>query len=126
MLEVDPAFLKDPSSLQKIYVNSTNGTQVPLASVARFQTGNTYLSVNHQGQFPAVTLSFNLAPGVSLGEATELIRKATEELKMPSSVSGQFSGHGAGVSGVAGHHAAAAASPRWSPCTSCWACSTKA
>ena len=92
VLEVDPAFLKDPSSLQKIYVGTTNGTQVPLASVASFQNGNTYLSVNHQGQFPAVTLSFNLAPGVSLGEATELVRKASEELKMPSTVSGSFQG----------------------------------
>jgi hydrophobe/amphiphile efflux-1 (HAE1) family protein len=92
VLEVEPQFLKDPSSLQKIYVSSTNGTAVPLASVSKFEAGNTYLSVNHQGQFPAVTLSFNLAPGVSLGEAAELVRKASEELKMPSDVQGSFQG----------------------------------
>ena len=92
ILEVDPRFRLDPSSLQKIYVASTNGQQVPLASVAKFVTGNSFLSVNHQGQFPAVTLSFNLAPGVSLGEATEIVDKITEELHMPSSVQGSFQG----------------------------------
>ena len=92
ILEVDPAFLQDPSALQKIYVSATNGTPVPLASVARFETSNTFLSVNHQGQFPAVTLSYNLAPGVSLGQAAELIRKASEDLKMPASVQGSPQG----------------------------------
>jgi hydrophobe/amphiphile efflux-1 (HAE1) family protein len=92
VLEVEPGFLKDPSSLQKIYVSATNGAAVPLASVAKFQDGNTFLSVNHQGQFPAVTLSFNLAPGVSLGQATELVRKASEDLKIPSDVQGSFQG----------------------------------
>ena len=86
ILEVDKKFQSGPGALQKIYVASTNGQQVPLASVAKFQPTNTYLSVNHQGQFPAVTLSFNLAPGVSLGAASEIIRQATEELKIPSSV----------------------------------------
>lgn len=92
ILEVDKKFQLDPGALQKIYVASTNGQQVPLASVAKFQPTNTYLSVNHQGQFPAVTLSFNLARGVSLGVATEIVRQATEELKMPSSVQGSFQG----------------------------------
>jgi hydrophobe/amphiphile efflux-1 (HAE1) family protein len=92
VMEVEPNFLKDPSSLQKIYVSATNGTAVPLASVSKFQAGNTYLSVNHQGQFPSVTLSFNLAPGVSLGEAADLVRKASEEMKMPSEVQGSFQG----------------------------------
>jgi HAE1 family hydrophobic/amphiphilic exporter-1 len=92
ILEVDPEFLKDPASLQKIYVASSTGQQVPLASVAKFASGNAYLSVNHQGQYPAVTLSFNLAPGVSLGEATVLVGKATEELRMPASVQGSFQG----------------------------------
>jgi hydrophobe/amphiphile efflux-1 (HAE1) family protein len=92
VMEVEPQFLLDPSSLQKIYVSSTNGAAVPLASVSKFQAGNTFLSVNHQGQFPAVTLSFNLAPGVSLGEAAELVRRASEDLKMPSDVQGSFQG----------------------------------
>jgi multidrug efflux pump subunit AcrB len=65
---------------------------VPLASVARFTTSNTSLSVNHQGQFPAVTFSFNLAPGVSLGEATELIQKTSERMRMPQTVQGSFQG----------------------------------
>jgi multidrug efflux pump subunit AcrB len=92
VLEVAPEYLKDPSSLQKIYVSATNGPSVPLAAFARFETGNTYLSVNHQGQFPAVTLSFNLAPGVSLGTAEELVRRASEELKLPPTVQGSFQG----------------------------------
>jgi hydrophobic/amphiphilic exporter-1 (mainly G- bacteria), HAE1 family len=92
ILEVDPDLLQDPASLEKIYVKSTTGQQVPLASVASFKTSNTSLSVNHQGQFPAVTLSFNLAPGVALGQATAIIEKAVEELHMPSSVQGSFQG----------------------------------
>ena len=92
ILEVSPEYQLDPSSLNKIYVKSNTGQQVPLASVARFTTSNTSLSVNHQGQFPAVTISFNLLPGVSLGEATILIRNAAQELRMPSSVQGSFQG----------------------------------
>jgi len=92
ILEVDPRFQLDPSSLQKIFVTSTNGQQVPLTAVAKFQPGNAFLSVNHQGQFPAVTLSFNLAPGVALGDATEIVKKVTDELRIPSSVQGSFQG----------------------------------
>jgi hydrophobic/amphiphilic exporter-1 (mainly G- bacteria), HAE1 family len=92
VMEVLPEFLKDPSALQKIYVSATNGTAVPLAAVSKIQDNNTYLSVNHQGQFPAVTLSFNLAPGVSLGAASDLVHKAAEDLKMPSEVQGSFQG----------------------------------
>ncbi|MGA2140669.1 MAG: efflux RND transporter permease subunit, partial [Verrucomicrobiia bacterium] len=92
ILEVDPQYQLDPSALGKIYVKSNAGQQVPLASVAKFTTSNTSLSVNHQGQFPAVTVSFNLPAGVSLGQATELIQKAAEELRMPSSVRGSFQG----------------------------------
>jgi multidrug efflux pump len=93
VLEVDPKYQLDPSSLEKIFVKATNGvTAVPLASVAKIVPGNTFLSVNHQGQFPAVTISFNLAPGVSLGQATELVEKAKQEMRMPSSVQGSFQG----------------------------------
>jgi len=92
VLEADPQLQLDPSSLDKIYVRSANGQQVPLSSVAKFQASNTSLSVNHQGEFPAVTLSFNLAPGVALSQATEIIREATEDLHMPASVSGNFQG----------------------------------
>src|ERR1019366_6303470 len=82
ILEVEPKYLLDPSSLNQIYVRSTNGFQVPLGAVAKFKLSNTFLSVNHQGQFPAVTLSFNLAPGIALGQATEVVERAVEELKM--------------------------------------------
>ncbi len=92
ILEVEPQYLLDPSSLNQIYVHSTNGVLVPLAAVAKFKPSNTFLSVNHQGQFPAVTLSFNLAPRVSLGQATEAVEKAVEELRIPSTVLGSFQG----------------------------------
>ncbi len=92
VLEADPQLQLDPSSLDKIYVRSSNGQQVPLSSVAKFAPSNTSLSVNHQGEFPAVTLSFNLAPGVALSQATEIVRQATDELHMPASVSGSFQG----------------------------------
>jgi hydrophobic/amphiphilic exporter-1 (mainly G- bacteria), HAE1 family len=92
ILEVEPKYLLDPSSLNQIYVRSTNGFLVPLTALAKFKPSNTFLSVNHQGQFPAVTLSFNLAPGVALGQATEVVEKAVEQLKMPSSVLGSFQG----------------------------------
>jgi multidrug efflux pump subunit AcrB len=92
VLEAEPGFLLNPESLNKIFVKSTSGKLVPLSAVAKFQTGNAYLSVNHQGQFPAVTLSFNLAPGVSLGAATESVEYTVGELHMPSSIQGSFQG----------------------------------
>ena len=92
VLEADPRFLEDPESLGKIYVKSSTGRLVPLSAVAKFKTGNSYLSVNHQGQFPAVTLSFNLAPGASLGAATEEVQAAVDELHIPASVQGSFQG----------------------------------
>jgi hydrophobe/amphiphile efflux-1 (HAE1) family protein len=92
VLEVDPKDQLEPAALNKIYVKSTTGKMVPLGSVARFETGNTSLSVNHQGQFPAVTLSFNLAPGVALGQATEIIQNVAREMRMPESVMGSFQG----------------------------------
>ncbi|HEX7654362.1 MAG TPA: efflux RND transporter permease subunit, partial [Verrucomicrobiae bacterium] len=92
ILEASPNLLADPAALNKIYVRSTRGQQIPLASVAHFEPANTSLSVNHQSQFPASTLSFNLAPGVALSEATELVQRATEELHMPSTVAGSFQG----------------------------------
>ncbi len=92
VLEVDPQYQLDPASLNKIYVKSTTGHQVPLASVAKFTTSNTSLSVNHQSQFPCVTISFNLPAGASLGQATEIIEKAAQELRMPASIRGSFQG----------------------------------
>ena len=92
ILEAEPGFLLEPSALQKIYVKSTTGKQIPLSAVATFQSANANLSVNHQGQFPAITISFNVATGVSLGRATELIQQAAQELRMPATVQGSFQG----------------------------------
>jgi hydrophobe/amphiphile efflux-1 (HAE1) family protein len=92
VLEVDPKFQLDPTSLDKIYVKSSSGTQVALSTLAHFQLDNTPLSVNHQGQFPCVTISFNLAQGVSLGEATQIVEKAKRDLGMPATIHGKFAG----------------------------------
>ena len=92
VLEAEPSFLADPDSLNKIYVKSGTGRLVPLSALAQFRTGNAYLSVNHQGQFPAVTISFNLALGTALGQATEVVQKAADDLHMPASVQGSFQG----------------------------------
>jgi multidrug efflux pump len=92
VLEVDPQFAQNPDSLKNIYVHSGNGTQVPLAAFSHFQTANTYLAVNHQGQFPVVTLSFNLAAGVSLGEATKAIQAAEADIHLPPSIHTSFQG----------------------------------
>ena len=92
ILEVEPAYLESPDSLDKIFVKSTTAKLIPLSALATFQATNTYLSVNHQGQFPAATISFNLDPGTSLGQATDLLRQAARELNMPSTVSGSFQG----------------------------------
>jgi multidrug efflux pump len=92
VLEVDPDLLQDPGSLHSVYVPASDGTQVPLNTVVRYGRSPTPLSVNHQGQFPAATISFNLAPGVSIGEAVEQIQAAETELGMPVTVHGSFSG----------------------------------
>jgi multidrug efflux pump len=92
VLELEGEYLEDPSALEKIYVRSQGGGLVPLSSVARFVPGSAQLSVNHQGQFPSLTLSFNLAPGVSLGEATELVSEAVEGMQLPESIHGSFQG----------------------------------
>jgi len=92
VMEVDPRYQQTPDALQVIYVASNSGIQVPLSSIAHFEQGNTSLAVNHQGQFPSVTLSFNLSPGVSLGQATESIQAAEREIGMPPSVHASFQG----------------------------------
>src|SRR5215510_7529443 len=79
VIEVDPQFQQDPDSLKNIYVKSSNGKQVPLSAFTRFDPGDTVLALNHQGQFPVVTLSFNLAPGAALGDAVNAINQAKKE-----------------------------------------------
>jgi multidrug efflux pump len=92
VLEVDPQFQQNPDSLKNIYVKSSSGAQVPLSSFSHFESSNTALAINHQGQFPVVTLSFNLAPRVSLGEATKAIDQAEQEIGLPNSVHTSFQG----------------------------------
>jgi HAE1 family hydrophobic/amphiphilic exporter-1 len=94
VLEVKPEIQSDPSLFSKLYVTSPlTGQQVPLSTFVRVDTTKTgYLSISHQSQFPAVTLSFNLAPGVSLGEAVDQINKAQAEMGVPQAFSGSFQG----------------------------------
>jgi multidrug efflux pump subunit AcrB len=94
ILEVSPELLGDPDSLNKIYVKSPiTNQQVPLSEFTKFDTDHTsYLSINHQGQFPAVTLSFNLAPGVALGEAVAQIQKVASAIRLPPAIQGTFQG----------------------------------
>ncbi len=92
VLEADPQFQQDPESLNSLYVKSSTGTQVPLSAFSHIDQTNASLSITHQGQFPVVTLSFNLAPGISLGEATKAIDAAEQEIQMPASIHTSFQG----------------------------------
>jgi multidrug efflux pump subunit AcrB len=94
ILEVTPSLQADPQTLSKIYVKSPATNQmVPLSTFVKFDTHHvTFLSINHQGQFPAVTLSFNLGPGVALGDAVDAINKATAAIRMPAAITGSFQG----------------------------------
>jgi multidrug efflux pump len=92
ILETLPDFQRNPSKLNDIYVLSTSGTAVPLSAFSHFESGVAPLAINHQGQFPAVTISFNLAPGAALGEATKAIERAQKDLDMPLSVQASFQG----------------------------------
>jgi len=92
ILETLPEFQRNPSKLQDIYVRSANGGPVPLSAFTHFESGTTPLAINHQGQFPCVTISFNLAPGAALGEATKAIEAAQKEIGMPLSVQAEFQG----------------------------------
>ncbi|MEO6982884.1 MAG: multidrug efflux RND transporter permease subunit [Edaphobacter sp.] len=92
VLEVAPKFQRTPAALGNIYVKSSNGTQVPLSAITHFEETEVPLAINHQGQFPVVTISFNLAPGKSIGDAVDAVNKATAELNLPGSVNASFQG----------------------------------
>ena len=92
VMEVAPQFQQTPEALQNIYLRSTAGTPVPLAAFTHYEASNTPLAVNHQGQVPSVTISFNLAPGVSLGQATQAIENAQRTIGFPPTVSASFQG----------------------------------
>ncbi len=92
VLEVKPEFKNEPRDLKEIYIRSPEGGMVPLNSFTRIVESTTPLTINHQGQFPVVTISFNLAPGVSLGEAVEVIAEAKRDLELPESIVSGFQG----------------------------------
>jgi multidrug efflux pump len=92
VMEVDPVFWQRPDTLRDIYVPTNTGSLAPLSAFTHYERSNTSLAVNHQGQFPAITLSFNLAPGVALGDAVASIEKAARGLGIPGSIQGKFAG----------------------------------
>jgi multidrug efflux pump len=92
VLVVDPIFWQDPTALRNIYVTSSSGGMVPLSAFTHYEAGTAPLSVNHSSVFPSVTFSFNLAPGVALGDAVRLINQAEQKAGMPSTITSSFSG----------------------------------
>lgn len=92
VLEVKPDFQQNPEKLNAIYIRGANGDQVPLSTITRLSTKTGLLAISHQGQFPATTISFNLAPGVSLGEAVKAIEDSERNLCIPASIQTSFQG----------------------------------
>jgi multidrug efflux pump len=92
VLAASSMFNHDPDAFHNIYVRSSTGNEVPLSAFTRYEPSNSALVVNHQGQFPALTLSFNLAPNVSLGQATQAIEEATRKMGLPATIYPSFQG----------------------------------
>jgi multidrug efflux pump len=92
VMEVAPEFQQTTEALQNIYLRSTSGTPIPLAAFTHFSRSNIPLGVNHQSQFPSVTISFNLAPGVALGQATQAIEKVESSIGFPATIQASFQG----------------------------------
>jgi multidrug efflux pump len=92
VMEAAPQYWQSPATLNNVYVSSSSGAQVPLSAFAHYETNNTPLSVNHQGQFVASTISFNLSPGFSLSAATLAISGALDRIGVPTSIHGSFQG----------------------------------
>jgi multidrug efflux pump len=92
VMEASPEFWQNPDGLQYLYVRSQNNTLTPLSSIARYMPSTTPLAINHSGQAPSVTISFNLTPGQSLGDAETKIQTAAAQMGMPASIQRSFSG----------------------------------
>jgi multidrug efflux pump subunit AcrB len=92
VMEVDPKYQLSPDALNGIYVKSSTGKMVPISTFAHYEERRTSLQVNHQGQFPAVTLTFNLAPNVALGTAVTALEKVSAGMNMPSAIQPTFQG----------------------------------
>jgi multidrug efflux pump len=92
VMQVDPEFSQNPESIRHIFVRGQNDAQIPLSALYRQSSTNTSLSANHSGQFPSVTISFNLREGISLGEVVPLVEKASRDLGLPENIQGRFQG----------------------------------
>jgi len=92
VMEVDPKYSQSPDSLNGLFIKANTGKMVPLSTIAHYESRNAALQVNHQGQYPAITLTFNLAPNVALGEAVTALEKVQREMGMPSGVHASFQG----------------------------------
>ncbi|HMK87448.1 MAG TPA: efflux RND transporter permease subunit, partial [Steroidobacteraceae bacterium] len=92
VMVVDPSFWQDPTALDNVYVSASGGGMVPLSAFTHFEAGTAPLQVNHSGVFPSVTYSFNLAPGIALGDAVKLINAMEKRVGLPSTVTTSFSG----------------------------------
>jgi multidrug efflux pump len=92
VMEVDAEFRDSTDAIQQLFVRSSNGTQVPLSAFTHFEMKTTSLAVNHQGQFPAITISFNLGEGVALGDAVKDVEAAVLQLGVPSDIRPTFQG----------------------------------
>jgi len=92
ILEVAPEFWQDPTGLRSVYVKAADGKLIPLSTFTRYETSTAPLTVNHSGQFPSVTISFNLPPGVALGQAVDAIKEAETEMRLPATIRGSFAG----------------------------------
>jgi len=92
VLEVEPKHWQSPVDLNDVYIRAAQGKVVPLSAVAHYEANTAPLSVNHQGQYPSVTISFNLAPGVSLSDASRAVVETEQKLGMPNTIRGMFSG----------------------------------
>src|SRR5258708_7504343 len=92
ILEIDPQYQRHPTDLNRVYVSGANNTQVPLAAVTKITRGLTPLVVNHQGQFPAITVSFGLGEDMTISEATRRIDQAVAEMHIPDTLHAEFAG----------------------------------
>jgi multidrug efflux pump subunit AcrB len=92
VMTVEPRFWQNPEGLEHIYVRSANRNLVPLSAFTHYEPSTTSLAVNHQGLFPSITLSFNLAPDVALGDAVAAVEQATREMGLPTAIRGSFQG----------------------------------
>jgi multidrug efflux pump subunit AcrB len=92
ILEIDTAFQRDPSDLSRIYVKGSGNTQVPLSSIARFERSTAPLVINHQGQFPSITITYNLKPDANIEQATNDLRQTVADMHLPDSIRSDFAG----------------------------------